>query len=522
MAMIAGAVLAVPRLGGVRQVPVVADPAAVDLNTTHRSSDGGDHTFIDQDVTIGSGPAFTNAALTTPALGTPTAGVLTNCTGLPVSTGLTGLEAIVPTWTGKHTFDRTLGAANSEEGIEVIIDNTGVAGGTLSQYGMYLTFGNLLDDNGEEVNPTGLYVGLPQAGTYDIKTGRGVYATYDWTGSGTADTIEGMHANVHNNGAGTVNTAYAVRGYFKSTIGHTGIGIGLAAHCELASGTMTQALGMYVSLVGGVGTTTAYGVFIGQVTGTTEYGIYQSDASNLNYFAGDTGIGVIDPDELLELYKVGTQLKLSGGPADYATFAVSVAGVLTIATVDDTAAVGHIALIPDGNVGIGTIGPDQKLEVAGSLGGRGIHIDSTTGAGIELDRAAVNNAAGVLWQTADVDEWFMGVITDVDSRLHIKEGDWNGTTWLTILPTTGNVGIGVTGPLAKLHIDQAVADAAIPVLALDQADLSDGFINYIGTSAGSAVGPISSWTAGNTIQGFVRVEINGAQFWMPYYDAPTS
>jgi len=32
---------------------------AIDLNTTHRSSDGSDHSFIDQDVTSGSSPTFT-------------------------------------------------------------------------------------------------------------------------------------------------------------------------------------------------------------------------------------------------------------------------------------------------------------------------------------------------------------------------------------------------------------------------------------------------------------------------------
>jgi len=72
-----------------------------------------------------------------------------------------------------------------------------------------------------------------------------------------------------------------------------------------------------------------------------------------------------------------------------------------------------------------------------------------------------------------------------------------------------------------LHIDQSVADAAIPVLSLDQADISDGFINFIGATAASAAGPISSWTTGNSIQGFVRVEINGVQRWIAHYSDPT-
>ena len=79
---------------------------------------------------------------------------------------------------------------------------------------------------------------------------------------------------------------------------------------------------------------------------------------------GNVGIGVSDPDTTLEVYKVGTQLKLSGGAADYATFAVAADGHLTIATVDATDGTeGDIALMPQGNVGIGTTTPGAALHI---------------------------------------------------------------------------------------------------------------------------------------------------------------
>jgi hypothetical protein len=49
---------------------------------------------------------FTNSTLVAPALGTPASGVLTNCTGLPVGTGVSGLG------TGVATFLATPSSAN--------------------------------------------------------------------------------------------------------------------------------------------------------------------------------------------------------------------------------------------------------------------------------------------------------------------------------------------------------------------------------------------------------------------------
>ena len=76
-----------------------------------------------------------------------------------------------------------------------------------------------------------------------------------------------------------------------------------------------------------------------------------------------------------------------------------------------------------------------------------------------------------------------------------------GTARMTIIDN-GNVGIGTFAPVAKLHIDQFVSDAAIPALILDQADVSEGFINFIGSDRGVITGATDSLES-------VRVEING-------------
>jgi hypothetical protein len=59
---------------------------------------------------------LTNATLTTPILGTPQSGTLTNCTGLPVSTGISGLG------TGVATFLATPSSANLRA---AVTDETG-------------------------------------------------------------------------------------------------------------------------------------------------------------------------------------------------------------------------------------------------------------------------------------------------------------------------------------------------------------------------------------------------------------
>jgi len=49
----------------------------------------------------------------------------------------------------------------------------------------------------------------------------------------------------------------------------------------------------------------------------------------------------------------------------------------------------------------------------------------------------------------------------------------------------GNLGVGIDAPVAKAHIDQASTTAAIPVLILDQADVSEPFMKLIGSAASS-------------------------------------
>lgn len=59
---------------------------------------------------------LTSPTLTTPALGTPASGTLTNATGLPISTGVSGLGTNVSTWLATPTSANLISVVTDETG----------------------------------------------------------------------------------------------------------------------------------------------------------------------------------------------------------------------------------------------------------------------------------------------------------------------------------------------------------------------------------------------------------------------
>jgi hypothetical protein len=99
----------------------VANPTstpAITLTTSITGILSGNGTAISAAATTGSGSVVlaTSPTLVTPALGTPSAAVLTNATGLPISTGVSGLG------TGVATFLATPSSANA---LAAVTDETG-------------------------------------------------------------------------------------------------------------------------------------------------------------------------------------------------------------------------------------------------------------------------------------------------------------------------------------------------------------------------------------------------------------
>lgn len=73
---------------------------------------------------------FTNPTMTTPNLGTPSAGVLTSCTGLPVATGIAGLATGAATFLATPSSDNLRAMLTDETGTGVaVFANTPVFSG---------------------------------------------------------------------------------------------------------------------------------------------------------------------------------------------------------------------------------------------------------------------------------------------------------------------------------------------------------------------------------------------------------
>src|SRR5687768_4230254 len=83
---------------------------------TALATSAGLRAMLSDETGTGAAVFATSPTLVTPLLGTPTSGVLTNCTGLPVSTGISGLAS------GIATFLATPSSANL---ISAVTDETG-------------------------------------------------------------------------------------------------------------------------------------------------------------------------------------------------------------------------------------------------------------------------------------------------------------------------------------------------------------------------------------------------------------
>lgn len=118
---------------------------------------------------------------------------------------------------------------------------------------------------------------------------------------------------------------------------------------------------------------------------------------------------------------------------------------------------------------------------------------------------------------------------DANTRI---EGD-NDENLLMTDADVDAVGIGIAAPLAKLHVDQSSTSGAKPVLTVDQADVSEEFIHFIGESTtdnSQSLIDAADLEDPGAIAGWLKIKITDVQatnpitdgiYWIPFYATPT-
>jgi len=80
------------------------------------------------------------------------------------------------------------------------------------------------------------------------------------------------------------------------------------------------------------------------------------------------------------------------------------------------------------------------------------------------------------------------------------------------------IGFGTNTPAdASVEINQANSSGAIACLSLDQDDTDQEFIKFDGTSASDQTKSITTDTSVGDLTGHIRVNINGTDYWIPFY-----